>query len=70
MLSRPNRTGRQRNRANRQIADTKDYWWITLYHQFLYHSLNELRDRFVENEDRFVAQLLIPIDLNKLKQEN
>ena len=24
----------------------------------------------MENEDRFLAQLLIPIDLNKLKQEN
>jgi len=39
--SKPRATGRQRNRANPQVADTKDYW-------FLDHLLNELRDRFVK----------------------
>ena len=69
MLSHLTRTtGRQRNRANPQVTDTKDYWRITLYYQFLDHLLNELRDHLMKNEDRFLAQLLILINLNKLKQ--
>jgi len=64
----PQTTGRQRNRANPYVADTKDYWRIILYYQFLDHLLSELRDRLVKNEDRFLAQLLIPINLNKLTQ--
>ena len=70
VLSKPRTTGRQRNRANPQVTETKDYWWITLYHQFLDHLLNELRDRLVKNEDQFLAQSLLPINLNKLKQED
>ena len=62
--------GRQRNRSNPHVADTKDYRRIILYYQFLDHFLNELRGRFVKNADRFLAQLLIPINLNKLKQED
>jgi len=45
------------------IADTKDY-------QFPDHLLNKLRDRLVKNAVRFLAELLIPINLNKLKQED
>ena len=46
--SNPRTAGRQRNRANPHVADTKDYWWIILYYQFLDHLLNELRCRFGE----------------------
>ena len=59
--------GRQRNRSNRHVADTKDYRRIILYYQFLDHLLNELRGRLVKNADRFLAQLLIPIHLKKTK---
>ena len=45
------------------IADTKDY-------QFPDHLLNKLRDRLVKNAVRFLSELLIPINLNKLKQED
>jgi len=62
--------GTQRNRSNPHVADTKDYRRIILYYQFLDHLLNELRGRLVKNADRFLAQLLIPINLNKLKQED
>ena len=61
--SKPRTTGRQRNRANQQVADTKDYW-------FLDQLLIELRCRLVKNADQFLAQLLIPINLNKLKRED
>ena len=38
--------------------------------RFLDHLLNELRDRLVNSEERFLAQLLIPHNLNNLKREN
>ena len=62
-MSKPQTTGRQRNRANPQEADTKDYW-------FLDQLLNELGCRLVKNADRFLVQLLIPINLSKLKRED
>ena len=68
--SKPRTAGRQRNRANPHVADTKDYWRIILYYQFLDHLLNELRGRLVKNADRFLEQVLIAINLNKLKQED
>jgi len=61
--SKPRTTGRRRNRANPQVADINYYW-------FLYHLLNELRCRLVTYADQFLAQLLIPINLNKLKRED
>ena len=71
MLSRLTRTtGRQRNRANPQVTDTKEYWRITLHYQFLDPLLSVLRDHLVKNEDRFLLLLLILINLNKLKQED
>ena len=51
------------NRAKWQVADTKDYWQITLYYQFTDHLLSELRGFLVKNEDQLLAQLLIPINL-------
>ena len=38
--------GRQRNRANPQVAYTKDYWVLD-------HLLNELRDRLVKTKINF-----------------
>ena len=58
------------NLAKRQVADTKDYWQIALYYQFPDHLLNELMSCLVKNEDQFMAQLLIPINLCNLKQED
>jgi hypothetical protein len=39
--SKPRTTGRQRNRANPQVADTKDYW-------FLDHFVNRVEVPFGE----------------------
>jgi hypothetical protein len=38
-------------------------------YQFLDYLLKELRDRKVKNEDRFLAQFLISINVTKLRQE-
>ena len=54
--SKPRTTaGRQRNHANPLVTDTKEYWRITLYYQFVDHLLKDLRDHLVKNEDRFLA---------------
>jgi hypothetical protein len=45
-------TGGQRNHANPQVTDTKEYWRITLYYQFVDHLLKDLRDHLV-NESMF-----------------
>ena len=55
--------GRKRNRVNPQVADTKDY-------KFPDHLLNKLRYRLLKNAVRFLAHVLIPITLSKLKQED
>jgi hypothetical protein len=47
-----------------------DYLLILLYYQFLDHWLKELKRRLVENADRYLAQVLIPTNLRKLKQED
>jgi hypothetical protein len=41
--------------ANPQVTDTKEYWRITLYYQFVDHLLKDLRDHMVKSEDRFLA---------------
>ena len=61
--SKPRTTGRQRNRGNPQVGNTKDYW-------FLDHFVNRVKVPLVKNGDQFLAQLLIPINLNKLKRED
>jgi hypothetical protein len=52
------------------VEDTKEYLRILLYYQFLDHWLKELKKRLVENADRYLAQVLIPTNLSKLKQED
>ncbi|CAC5372028.1 unnamed protein product [Mytilus coruscus] len=68
--SKPRTTGRQRNRANPAVVGIQDYWRFTLYIQFLDHLLNELRDRFVNSEERFLAQMLLPNNLKTLNQDH
>jgi len=56
--SKPHTAGRQRNRANPQVADIKDYW-------FLDHLLNELRCRLVKKRRPMSGTL---IDTDQFKQ--
>ena len=57
VLSNPRTTRRQRNRANPQVADSKGYCCL-------------LRCRLKKNAYQYLAQLLIPTNLNKLKWED
>ena len=60
----PRTTGRQRYRANPEVADTKDYTVLPVP-----RSLAE-RVKGPFGEIRDLAQLLRPIKLSKLKQED
>ncbi|CAC5416458.1 unnamed protein product [Mytilus coruscus] len=68
--SKPRTNGRQRNRANPAVVGIQDYWRVTLYIQFLDHLLNELRDRLVNSEERFLAQMLLPDNLKSLNRDH
>ncbi|CAC5389178.1 unnamed protein product [Mytilus coruscus] len=68
--SKPRTTGRQRNRANPAVVGIQDYRRVTLYIQFLDHLLNELRDRLVNSEERFLAQMLLPNNLKSLNRDH
>jgi hypothetical protein len=55
-------TGRQRNRANPQVADTKDYW-------FLDHFVNRVKVPFGEKR-RSISGTVIDIDQFKQTKTN
>lgn len=48
--------------------DTKQYWRLTLYCQFLDHLISQLKDRLLNNEERFKAQFLLPSKVEHLDQ--
>jgi hypothetical protein len=53
--SKPRTTGKQRNHANPQVTDTKEYWRIILYYQF---NLNKLKQ---EDELHVYDALQVPM---------
>ena len=62
----PRGSARQQQRVNVPAATPKQYWNRDLYLPFLDHILRELQNRLVGNEDRFLAQHLIPAKLDGL----
>jgi hypothetical protein len=50
--SKPQTTGKQRNHANPQVTDTKEYWWIILYYQFNLNKLKQEDELHVYNAYR------------------
>ncbi|XP_052814149.1 zinc finger MYM-type protein 1-like [Mya arenaria] len=62
----PHQNQRQRNRANYQVEDPKTYWRIALYNVFVDHLIEEVSSRVMANQERFCAQLLLPVRLRDL----
>ncbi|XP_052811754.1 52 kDa repressor of the inhibitor of the protein kinase-like [Mya arenaria] len=62
----PRQNQRQRNRANYQVEDPKTYWRIALYNVFVDHLIEEVSSRVMANQERFCAQLLLPVRLRDL----
>lgn len=48
--SRPREARNQKNRANPEVVDTKQYWRVSLYCKFLDHLITELNDRLVSRK--------------------
>ena len=64
VFSKPRTTGKQRNRANPQVAETKDYTVLPVPRSLV----ERVKGPFGEIRD--LAQLLRPIKLSKLKQDD
>lgn len=52
--------GRQQHCANYAIDDPSDYWRVSLYYTFSDHLTQEIRERLLNNENRFCAEYLMP----------
>jgi hypothetical protein len=50
----------QIHRANPAVDTVSEYWKITLFNTFIDHLIQEMETRIVSNEERFVAQYLLP----------
>ena len=56
----PRGAARQQHRVNVPAANPSQYWKRALFLPFVDHLLQELRDRLIKNEDRFLAQHIVP----------
>lgn len=56
----PRGAARQQHRVNVPAANPSQYWKRALFLPFIDHLLQELRDRLIKNEDRFLAQHIVP----------
>ena len=61
----PGRTGLQQHRANVPADNPSDYWRRALYYVFLDHLLDELRQRLIVSEPRFLANFLLPLKITR-----
>ena len=59
----------QRNRANVPAVTPQQYWYRALYLPLVDHLIQELNDRLLNHNDRFLGQYLIPTQLVSLNRE-
>ncbi|KAH3877089.1 uncharacterized protein LOC127870872 [Dreissena polymorpha] len=64
------RTSKQQHRDKHPASDSRTYWRISLYYQFLDHLVQEISDRILKNADRFAAQTLIPSRVQSVKEKD
>lgn len=66
-LNMPRVTSRQTHRSNVDVRSAEDYYRITLYNEFLSHTISELQSRFVDNSSHLVGLLyLLPSQCSNL----
>ena len=58
-LQKPRVVGHQAHKINLDVSSVDNYFRITLYHEFLSHVINELQDRFLDNQTQDVTLGLI-----------
>lgn len=56
----PRQIGRQVHRENVEADNVSQYWKRAMYLPFVDHLVQELRDRLITPQERFVAEYLIP----------
>ena len=59
----------QHNRANVPAVTPQQYWYRALYLPLVDHLVQELNDRLLNHNDRFLGQYLIPMQLGSLNRE-
>ena len=59
----------QRNRANVPAVTPQQYWYRALYLPLVDHLIQELNDRLLNHNDRFLGQYLVPTQLGSLNRE-
>ena len=59
----------QRNRANVPAVTPQQYWYRALYLPLVDHLIQELNDRLLNHNDRFLSQYLITTQLGSLNRE-
>ena len=64
--TKPRTVGRQQNRENHPADTIPDYWRRALYLPFMDHLSTQLEDRLLSGQARFLAQYLIPSQLENL----
>ena len=65
----PRMSAIQRNRANVPAVTPQQYWYRALYLPLVDHLVQELNDRLLNHNDRFLGQYLIPTQLGSLNRE-
>ena len=61
----PRQAGRQQHRVNVPADSISAYWRRAMYYPFMDHLIEELKDRLIQPQERFVAQVLIPSRLQQ-----
>ena len=59
----------QRNRANVPAVTPQQYWYRALFFPLVDHLIQELNDRLLNHNDRFLGQYFIPTQLGSLNRE-
>ncbi|CAH3162642.1 unnamed protein product, partial [Pocillopora meandrina] len=59
----PRTTARQQHRVNVPTTNPESYWQRAVYLPPTDHHIQEINDRLLSREDRFLAQYLLPINL-------
>lgn len=67
--SKPKMAERHTHRNNIPADTPEQYWRRSIFYPLLDHIVNEIEERIVVPQDRFLAQILVPFRLASLTKE-
>jgi len=65
----PRTTGRQQHRASVPATNPESYWQRAVYLPLIDHLIQDMNDRLLSQEDRFLGQYLLPTRLQGLSND-